>query len=260
MKIAHVSDLHFGCIDDAVRDSLLQTLHDAQPDLVIASGDITQSATHGEFLDAKAFFAEMKLPLFAVPGNHDLPGMDIERFVDPFGRYRKYIDTELDPEFSSELAHIKGLNSARMILPHWNWANGSVSLKQCRDLVTTFATSTAPWRLCVLHHPLMNPKEFPLDVALFNRQRALDALAAQRIDIVLAGHQHHAYIETREGTGHTTLFVSASTATSLRLRQQPNGFNMLHLTPTSLRVDMMRWSGSAFELFSATTHTKTAAV
>ncbi len=258
MKIAHISDLHFGCIDDAVRDTLLVHLIDASPDLVVTSGDITQSATDAEFQAAAAFFKSLPMPVFYVPGNHDLPGMDLERFINPWGRYRRYISADLNPEFRSDLVHIKGLNSARMILPHVNWANGSISSHQCRDLTETFAVSKAPWRMCVVHHPVMNPKEFPLDVTVFNRAEFLATLNAQHVDLVLAGHQHHAYTETHDQGGHTTLFINASTATSKRLRKQPNGFNMLSFSPEAVRIDMLRWDGSRFAIFSATTHTKSA--
>ncbi len=256
MKIAHISDLHFGCASDTVREALMQTLHEAAPDLVIASGDITQSATVPEFQEAEAFFQQLPLPWLCIPGNHDLPGMDMARFINPFARYKRHIAKDLNPEFRSPLVHIKGLNSARMILPHWNWANGSISAHQCRDLAQTFATSTAPWRICVLHHPLMNSKDFPLDVTLFNRARLLTTLSEQKVDIVLAGHQHHAYIETEDLSAHTTLFVNASTAMSTRIRRQPNGFNMLHFSDTAVRIDMLRYDKGVFETFSALTHSK----
>ncbi len=258
MKIAHVSDLHFGCIEQAVVDGLTAHLAEARPDLVIASGDITQSSTDQEFRDARAWFDALKVPVFAIPGNHDLPGMDLMRFINPFARYRHHIGRDLEPEFRSDVVHIKGLNSARMILPHWNWANGAISHGQRRDLHRIFAGSQTPWRICVVHHPVMNPKEFPLDVALFNRHAFMKTLDALKIDLVLAGHQHHAYTETRESDGHATLFVNASTATSQRLRRQPNGFNMLTFTLSSVRIDMLQWTGKAFETLSALTHTKSA--
>jgi len=256
MKIAHISDLHFGCIEKAVADGLRTHLVEARPDLVIASGDITQSATEQEFTDARAWFDTLAIPVFAIPGNHDLPGMDLTRFVSPFGRYSRHIAGELEPEFRSDIVHVKGLNTARVVLPHWNWANGAVSGRQCRDLQTIFARSASPWRMCVVHHPVMNPREFPLDVALFNRDAFMKTLEAVKIDLVLAGHQHHAYTETRESDGHATLFLNASTATSRRLRRQPNGFNMLNFTASSVRIDMLEWTGNAFEIRSALSHTK----
>lgn len=55
MKIAHISDLHFGAHDPAVLEALVAHLTEAGPHLVIASGDITQSATEAEFAAARAF-------------------------------------------------------------------------------------------------------------------------------------------------------------------------------------------------------------
>ncbi|WP_443750928.1 metallophosphoesterase family protein [Asticcacaulis solisilvae] len=91
---------------------------------------------------------------------------------------------------------------------------------------------------------------------MFNARALLETLAEQRVDIVLAGHHHHAYVETQSMDGHTTLFVNASTATSNRLRRQPNGFNMLEFTGTSVRIDMLRYKDEAFAVFEAVTHSK----
>jgi 3',5'-cyclic AMP phosphodiesterase CpdA len=256
VKIAHISDLHFGAHDPVVRDALLAHLIDAAPDLVIASGDITQSATEAEFAAARVFFDELPMEVFVIPGNHDLPGFDLTRFINPFGRYKRHLIDELDPELAAGPVHIKGINTARRILPHWNWANGAVSAKQRHEIARAFAKATAPWRILVLHHPLMSPKEFPLDITVFNAKALLQTIADQRIDIVLAGHQHHAYIETRQEAEHKTLFVSASTGMSTRIRRQPQGFNMLELTNTTLRIDMLRYADGRFTLFEALTHTK----
>lgn len=254
--MAQISDLHFGCTSEAAVEALLRSLDEAAPDLIIASGDITQSATVPEFMQAQAFFAQLPAPVLSIPGNHDLPGMDLTRFVNPFGRYKRFIGEDLNPTFVSPLVHIEAINSARMILPHWNWANGSVSRRQCARLVASFSAATAAWKMCVLHHPPMNSKDFPLEVALFNRARFLRVIKAQKVDLVLAGHQHHAFVEPEASGGHTTLFVNASTATSVRTRRQPNGFNLLEFSETHVRIDMLRLNGDRFEPFAATTHTK----
>lgn len=256
MKIAHVSDLHFGCIEPAVVEALVATLHAEPPDLVIASGDLTQSATATEFAAARAFFDRLPWPRFVIPGNHDLPGLDPMRFIDPFGRYRHAVSDDLEPALRTPLIDIKGLNSARRLLPHPNWANGAVSARQCDDIARFFAASTAPWRMVVLHHPLVSAKELPLDVVVFGRRRAMATLGQQKVDLVLAGHQHHAFVDPIAGGDHTTLFVNASTATSKRLRRQPNGFNWLELTPSEMRVKQMRFEHGAFVPFSAMVHLK----
>ena len=256
MKIAQISDLHFGCTAPEVVAALRDSLHEAAVDLVIASGDLTQDGTVAEFAEARAFFDSLTPPVFAIPGNHDLPGLDLRRFIDPFRRYRRAIAADLEPDLKSELVDIKGLNSARMILPHPNWANGAVSRRQCDDISTFFSASTAPWRMVVLHHPLVTSPELPLDTAVFGRQGALDALAEARVDIVLAGHQHHAFADPTLRAGHTTVFVNASTATSTRLRKQPNGFNLLDFTATAVRISQLRFGANGFEVFSVLSHSK----
>ncbi len=256
MKIAQISDLHFGCTAPDVVTALRDALHTLGVDLVIASGDLTQDGTAAEFAEARAFFDSLNPPILAIPGNHDLPGMDLRRFIDPFARYRRAIATDLEPDRRTGLVDIKGLNSARMILPHPNWANGAVSARQCDDIESFFAASTAPWRMVVLHHPLVTSPELPLDTAVFGRQRALDTLARQRVDLVLAGHQHHAFADPVLRGGHTTVFVNASTATSTRLRKQPNGFNLLEFTPADVRISQLRYAANGFEVFSVLSHHK----
>ena len=256
MKIAQISDLHFGCTAPDVVTALRDALHTQAVDLVIASGDITQDGTTAEFAEARVFFETLTPPVFAIPGNHDLPGMDLRRFIHPFNRYRRAISTELEPDRRGDVVDIKGLNSARMILPHPNWANGAVSQRQCDDIDAFFAASTAPWHMVVLHYPLVASPELPLDTAVFGRQRALETLARARVDIVLAGHQHHAFADPVLRNGHTTVFVNASTATSTRLRKQPNGFNLLDFSPDAVRISQLRYGANGFEVFSVLSHSK----
>ncbi|UDF03536.1 metallophosphoesterase [Asticcacaulis sp. AND118] len=256
MRIAHISDLHFGAHDRRVTEILISALIELEPDLVLASGDITQDATVEEFVEAADFFKMLPMPVFVIPGNHDLPGIDARRFIRPWKRYRDHIARDLEPELHTDLVDIKGINSARMILPALNWAYGSISQKQCRDIAAFFAGSASPWRVVTVHHPPLNPKEFPLDVTVFNADRLLRTVAETKTDIVLSGHQHHAYVETRVMNGHTTLFVCASTAMSVRIRKQPQGFNLLDFNDKSVRIELRQLTGETFEPLSAVTHTK----
>src|SRR3954463_7318803 len=70
-RLAHLSDLHFGRVDPAAVEGLVRSLEDARPDLIVVSGDFTQSARTGEFRAARAFLDRLPAPTFAVPGNHD---------------------------------------------------------------------------------------------------------------------------------------------------------------------------------------------
>lgn len=256
MRIAHISDLHFGAHDPHVAGCLVRALNEAQPDLVLVSGDITQHATPEEFSAAHDFFSGLPAPVFVIPGNHDLPGIDLRRFFAPWKRYRDHIGADLNPALRGACVDVKGINSARMILPASNWAYGSVSARQRREIADFFTGSGTRWRVLTLHHPPVSPSEFPLDVTVFNSDKLLRTIEAARIDIVLSGHQHHACVETRVMAGHTCLFICASTAMSLRIRKQPQGFNLLTFDEASVRIDLRQFAQDRFVTVSAITHTR----
>ena len=256
MKIAQISDLHFGSLNPTVKDALLRALKADAPDLILVSGDLTQSALDVEFAEAAEFLAQLPSPHLCIPGNHDLPGMDVSRFLDPWARYRRHIAVDLNPAWSSELVRLKALNSARRVLPHWNWANGAISQRQCADVAAAFSGTSAPWRILALHHPPAPTTAINLPVVLFGRKALFRTLSEQRVDLVLAGHQHHAQIEAREEDGHITVFVNAATATSNRLRHQPNGYNRLSFTKEAVRIDLLSYQDGAFSVFETVTHVR----
>jgi 3',5'-cyclic AMP phosphodiesterase CpdA len=256
MKIAHISDLHFGSTTLELADALKVSLAQMAPDLIIVSGDITQSARVLEFSNARTYLQDLGVPLLCVPGNHDLPALELARFINPFGRYRRAFGPDLNPQLSTPLAKIKGLNSARAILPHLNWANGAISHRQCKTMRDFFEASDTKWRLLTLHHPLYDPEEVPLNVALFNRQALLDTIGEQKIDLVLTGHQHHAYVRTITQGDHKTLFLSASTAMSWRTRIQGNGYNYLELTESEVKIKVLSFRDGTFKITNELTHSK----
>ena len=94
--IAHLSDLHFGRLDEAVLDPLRQALEALRPDLVVVSGDLTQRARKGQFEDAKAYLESLPQPQLVVPGNHDVPLYNVvKRFIAPLANYRKIVTDDL---------------------------------------------------------------------------------------------------------------------------------------------------------------------
>ena len=114
--IVHLSDLHFGALDEALLPPLYEALSAAEPDLVAVSGDLTQRAKRREFEAARAFLAELRCPALVVPGNHDMPLYNVAaRFFNPTKRYRRYITEGLAPVFADDEVVVVGLNSARRV-------------------------------------------------------------------------------------------------------------------------------------------------
>ena len=59
-KLAHISDLHFGRIDEEVVEALLVDLRGLGPDLIVVSGDLTQRGHRHQFRAARAFLDRLE--------------------------------------------------------------------------------------------------------------------------------------------------------------------------------------------------------
>ena len=89
-RILHVSDLHFGAGDDPVLDQALAGLIErVAPELVIASGDLTNRGRRDQHERAAAFLRSLQLPVLAVPGNHDIPYTVPGRFTAPWREFER---------------------------------------------------------------------------------------------------------------------------------------------------------------------------
>ncbi len=240
-RILHLSDLHFGTETPDTFSALERKINLLEPSLIIISGDFTQTASHNEFATARDFIATLSVPCFCVPGNHDIPGYNLfERFLAPYKRYKHYINEDIEPQLTFDHTDIIGLNTARRALPHWNWANGAISMSQRTRLMQQSKTAGAVVnrRICVMHHPIYRAEHTPLNVKVFGGHKALDTLNDAKIDLVLTGHVHHAAVDApqRPNSTHRTIFVSASTALSSRTRTQENGFNFITLSENKIHI------------------------
>lgn len=248
MKLIHLSDLHFGTEDIAVVNHLIEAVNAHEPELVIISGDFTQRARKTEFAHAHALISRLNAPCFCVPGNHDVPPANlIKRFADPYGRYKSYITDDLAPVWENGEIVVAGLNSARRILPHWNWANGAISGAQRQRLENIFDPGEPRWTVCTFHHPIHKVDDMPLDVTVFGRKRTMAALNSLKIDLILTGHVHHASITMQGDETHQCIYLSASTALSSRLRGQENGFNVITLEGDTMTIHILKLGPGGFE-------------
>ncbi len=254
MRIIHLSDLHFGTEEAAVTAALRQVIQSAGPDLVAVSGDFTQRGITPEFRAAQAFLGSLGVPVLSVPGNHDIPRYNLwQRFTNPYKKYRQHIHQELCPVLERGGVVVAGLNTARRALPHWNWANGAISADQLDYLADVYAKSSARYRVCVFHHPIHEAAETPIDTVVFGARRAQEALRKLKVDVVLTGHVHHASITTLGDDGHKTIYLSASTALSSRLRGQNNGFNMVEICDGELAVQVFTRGPGGFDVMESHT-------
>ncbi|EJW11860.1 3',5'-cyclic-nucleotide phosphodiesterase [Rhodovulum sp. PH10] len=257
MRIVHLSDLHFGRHDAEIAAGLAAEVAEHAPDLVVVSGDFTQIGSAAEFSMASDFLRTLGAPVFAVPGNHDLPARDlVQRFLDPYARYRRYIAEEIEPTLVRDGVALVGINTARRLRLGLNWAEGSIGREQLRRVAARFeAAPKHAVRVVVAHHPLLQP-----DVAISMKtvkraDLALKTFAALGVRLVLSGHFHLSYVRRhapgeiatavpagpRRAACGELLVVQAATTISTRTRQEPNAFNVIDVG-RSVSVRVREWA------------------
>ncbi|MEO8882760.1 MAG: metallophosphoesterase [Devosia sp.] len=265
MRISHISDLHFGHHDEQLAAGLADEIATQHPDLVVVSGDFTQIGSRGEFRDARAFLDRLTAPVFAVPGNHDVPAVNVlRRFANPFGYYKHYISPELEPFIEMDGVAIAGLRTVRRIRPGLDWAQGIVSQRQLRNLETRFAKAAPDaLRVVVQHHPLLLP-EGPMQKPMRRvdeADRALEAFGRLGVRLVMSGHFHLSYVRKQENGGAVVagepkgaresavapiLVAQASSVISTRLRGEPNAYNLIDIVSGVITVAVREWRGQSW--------------
>jgi 3',5'-cyclic AMP phosphodiesterase CpdA len=232
-RILHLSDVHFGAVDDRLVEPFLALAHRLQPDLCVISGDLTQRARGSQFRAARDFVARLPGPTLVVPGNHDMPLENLPvRLLAPFAGYHRAFGAELEPLVHLPDAVVLGVNTANPLV----WKSGRLRPASVTRLTDTFASAPPDlWRVAVMHHaPVPAADGTPADIA--DPAGALYALAQAGADIVLSGHTHMpatGFAETAAGV----LFLQVGTAISTRLKTGTNDFALVTLEAGKVTVE-----------------------
>jgi 3',5'-cyclic AMP phosphodiesterase CpdA len=251
-RIVHLSDLHFGAHDERLVEAVDTGVDALKPDLVVISGDFTQRARTEQFREACEFLERLRdrgHEVIGVPGNHDIPLYDVlRRFFSPLARYRRFIDETLCPFVELPGVAVLGVNTARSL----TFKDGRINKQQVEFIRETFArVAGETMRVIVTHHPLFALEvEGEVERAIGRQELALDAVEESGVDMVLAGHNHHASSQdasdlvTRAGG---VLVVQAGTATSTRVREQEQSFNTIDIADGSATITVHAWKGDEFK-------------
>jgi 3',5'-cyclic-AMP phosphodiesterase len=205
--IAQISDLHikrpgelaYGRVDTAAAltrcvDALNRFV--PQPDLIVISGDLVDIPSVSAYGHLKRLLTPLRIPLAAIPGNHDGRGMLRDVWPD-----QAPVDTAA---FNSVRSvgdlDIVLIDSTVPGMPH-----GALDAATLAWLDSVLGASTSRPALLFLHHPPFATGIAHMDV---QNLRNADDLAAilrkhERARLIAAGHVHRATLTTFAGIAAT---------------------------------------------------------
>ena len=223
-RILHLSDLHFGRINEPALQALRRTVLEQQRglDLIIVTGDWTQRARVSQFAEAIDFVKTLSCPVLSVPGNHDVPLYNFgRRFFTPYSRYKKLAKLTQD-EFHDDLISVVGLSTVNP----FRAAAGVVREVDVTRASIAFAEGARnALRILACHHPVFDPRKEEWIRPEVRARRLMDLAP----DLILSGHSHLQWVQPVEYAGQKVLHISAGTSVSSRLREEVNSFHILEL-------------------------------
>jgi 3',5'-cyclic AMP phosphodiesterase CpdA len=193
-RLLHVSDLHAGTHDETeIPVALARLVERTEPQLVVASGDLTHRGTPAQHERAAALLRGLGPPVLAVPGNHDIP-YTLARLTRPWAEFERLWETT-EPVAERPGLHVVGLNSVRPLRQQ----GGALSSAQLANAAARLAASQpGALRVAVLHHHLLGaPWRAARKRPVSHRNRVLRSLVEAGADLILAGHIHQSAVSER---------------------------------------------------------------
>ena len=254
-KLFHISDMHFGKIDETIVASLLVNIKNEKPDLIIISGDLTQRATESEFTYVQAFLLELKnlkLLYIVIPGNHDIEPLfkPLRRLANPYKNYKKFISHELEPVYFDNEIVVGSINTSRSK----NIKDGKINIKQIERMETWFSLFPNNLiKILVTHHPIDLPLTHHAHKLVPHANVILHEFSKQKIDIYLSGHYHASSVittsERNEIKNYSAIALQAGTL-SLRERGEGRSFNILYIESLHIKIETFVWNSEEKKFIS----------
>jgi 3',5'-cyclic-AMP phosphodiesterase len=214
------------------------------PDLLIASGDLVDEGTEEEYQRLRDCFAELRIPLCLMPGNHDLRAPLRRVFAD-----HDYLGCEGRIYYYRD---VRGLRLIALDSVVEGQNGGELDDAQLAWLDKLLCGDPEQPALVLLHHPPV--------VTGFSRmdQIAVGSESAARLGQIIARHPQvravlcgHVHRDVRTAWQGTLVSVCPSTAFQARLKLGPGAFEAS--PDESPAYQLHYWDGS-----SLATHTVTA--
>lgn len=244
--IAQLSDIHCGDPrhDEGLLDEVIAEIVEAEPDLVLVPGDLTDKGYPEQFAAAKAHLDRLPQPRLVVPGNHDARNVGYAVYEDVIGERNFATDFPMAAGGGGKQnVRVVGCDSTR---PDLN--DGELGRHRQQYVTENFADAEDEFKILMIHHHLV-----PIPGTGRERNILLDAgdvlqvAVDSGVDIAVAGHKHVPHVWPVAGM----LCITSGTASTWRTRGFTSpSFNWIRIFDETVEVTIEDTSTSTREVRS----------
>ncbi len=219
---ALITDTHVGSPDND--EDLQRTVQDinTQKDIVfvIVSGDVTEFGSYDELRTAKRLLDNLKVPFFAIPGNHDSNWSEsgTNDFLRVFG----------NETFGFEYNGYKFIGLASG--PNMRMGPGQIPRENLTWLFEELKETDTDLPIIYVNH-------YPMDHGLNNWFEVMDALHPYNVKLMLCGHGHANRAMNFEG------IQAAMCRSNLRKNDATGGYTLITVDADSIILQERKPSG-----------------
>jgi len=185
--IIQITDTHLVVGASAIIDRITQAIHQInllKPDLVIHTGDLTESGSIGQLEFFESLCENFQVPVYAIGGNHDLSTITTN--------YIKEI---------SELYYFFEFGNVFIVMActFGNSSFGSTQFEWIEDEISDHKTS--PLKIITFHYPIWAVESEGVIYEGFDEAPAFIELCEDEgVDLVLYGHSHNDDVQIFDDT------------------------------------------------------------
>ncbi|MBU7016513.1 MAG: metallophosphoesterase [Theionarchaea archaeon] len=229
MRIAHISDSHItpgGEFQKERFSEIVSEINGEPFDLVVHTGDITDSGLRRAYEHSREVIQAIKKPLIVIPGNHDSRNVGYELFEEYFGNLNGVYEGE-DYILIYVDSSIPDRNEGRVGSSKFEWLKAQLMKYSAKKLKI----------VAVHHHLIPVPKAGTERNVLFNAGDLLDLFQKYDVDLVLSGHRHYPHVINVDG-----MVISNAGCMSCRKVRAGDvcSYNEIDITPDGITVTIRR--------------------
>lgn len=155
-----------------------------QPDIVLLTGDASDTGTEASYIHLKELLAPLKAPLFVIPGNHDNRNEMRKAFT-----HQSYMpkDGFIHYTLNDYPIRLIGLDT---LIPGKD--AGEICEERFKWLAQTLDFNDSKPTLIFMHHPLTKTGNRLFDTMLCSHSSAFESLIKRQTNLlgILSGHYH----------------------------------------------------------------------